>query len=318
MSTLLDLYMSEVGQNLPRKIRADIGAELRSLLEDALEDRGLEPGNPQDEEAVAQVLTEFGSPEQVAASYLPERYLIGPRVYPAFSLVMKVGLVATAVHALTGLGAAVSQAGFALAGLPEALLDAFVGFTTASLQLLGNAVLAFTVVQWPLRDLRVQAKGWNAQSLKAVSARDRVRTLPVQWGLVITVAVVMIFNFYPQIVSVGHFENGEWRFESILTAAFSAYLPWLNLVWVASIILDVMLLSARRWRPVTRWLAVGRNALAIAVLYAMLNGPPVARMPQSQLTGLLWAAILGIGADLARRLLPLLMGQSITLTRSES
>ncbi len=38
------------------------------------------------------VLKEFGTPKKVAASYLPPRYLIGPRLYPTFMMIAKIAL----------------------------------------------------------------------------------------------------------------------------------------------------------------------------------------------------------------------------------
>ena len=73
---LIDRYVYDVGRYLPRKNRADIQAELRSLLMDTLESRV--KGEPSEEDVVA-LLKEFGPPEKVAASYWPEgQYLIGP------------------------------------------------------------------------------------------------------------------------------------------------------------------------------------------------------------------------------------------------
>ena len=81
---LIDIYISEVGKHLPRKSRLDIQEEIRSALQDLLEDRSQQSGRPIDDDLIVEVLKEYGSPEKVAASYLPERYLIGPQLFPAF------------------------------------------------------------------------------------------------------------------------------------------------------------------------------------------------------------------------------------------
>ena len=46
---LIDRYVTEVGKHLPRKNRLDIETELRSTLEDMLEDRSQQTGRPADE-----------------------------------------------------------------------------------------------------------------------------------------------------------------------------------------------------------------------------------------------------------------------------
>ena len=53
---LIDRYVTEVGKHLPRKNRVDIEAELRSTLEDMLEDRSKQTGRQADEALAAELL----------------------------------------------------------------------------------------------------------------------------------------------------------------------------------------------------------------------------------------------------------------------
>src|SRR5512139_1826468 len=87
---LIDRYVIEVGKHLPRKNRQDIQRELRSTLEDMLADRSEASGQPVDEAMTIALLKEYGSPEKVAASYTPTRYLVGPRLYPLFLMVTQI------------------------------------------------------------------------------------------------------------------------------------------------------------------------------------------------------------------------------------
>ena len=87
---MIEQYVSEVGENLPEKQRADLEKEIRSLIEDTLEERSKSAGRPIDDDMIVEVLKEFGSPAKMAASYQPARYLIGPRLYPTFILVLKI------------------------------------------------------------------------------------------------------------------------------------------------------------------------------------------------------------------------------------
>jgi hypothetical protein len=88
---LIDRYVAEVGKNLPLlKGREDIEKELRSTLEDMLEDRISTTGRMRDEAMEIELLKEYGSPQQVAATYNPQPYLIGPRLFPFFLMVLKI------------------------------------------------------------------------------------------------------------------------------------------------------------------------------------------------------------------------------------
>ena len=87
---LFDRYVREVGRRLPKKQRADVGAELHSLLLDALQDRLAEQEAEAEatEEDQVPILQELGPPAKMAAQYAPpNRYLIGPRFYDMYLIV---------------------------------------------------------------------------------------------------------------------------------------------------------------------------------------------------------------------------------------
>ena len=59
---LIDKYIAEVGKHLPRKNRADIEAEIRSTLEDMLDERK-QAKDEAEETMVVELLKEFGPPQ---------------------------------------------------------------------------------------------------------------------------------------------------------------------------------------------------------------------------------------------------------------
>ncbi|HCB02525.1 MAG TPA: hypothetical protein DEP19_09095, partial [Anaerolineae bacterium] len=105
---LIERYVSEVGKNLPLiKGREDIEKELRSTLEDMLEERAEKAGRPVDEAMEIELLKEYGSPNKVAMTYNPQPYLIGPRMFPFFLTVLKIviPIVVIVLLVLTGIQA---------------------------------------------------------------------------------------------------------------------------------------------------------------------------------------------------------------------
>ncbi|MEO5886293.1 MAG: hypothetical protein ABIQ77_01400, partial [Anaerolineales bacterium] len=88
--SLIDRYIAEVGRHLPEKDRADIEAEIRTLLEDMLEERGHQTGTPSHDKVVTEVLEQLGDPRRLAAKYTPSRrYLIGPAWYDIYINTLK-------------------------------------------------------------------------------------------------------------------------------------------------------------------------------------------------------------------------------------
>src|SRR5690349_685079 len=90
---LINRYVSEVGRHLPLvNGREDIEKELRSTLEDMLEERAEKEGRAPDESMEIELLKEYGSPQKVAETYNPHPYLIGPRIFPFFIMILKVSI----------------------------------------------------------------------------------------------------------------------------------------------------------------------------------------------------------------------------------
>jgi hypothetical protein len=271
---LLDRYVSAVGKNLPQKMRADIETEIRSTLEDMLEERTEANGRPVDDELIKQVLIEFGDPEKVAASYLPERYLIGPRLYPTFMLVLKIVLTVLTVLAMVGLGVAL-----ATASTPQVfwnnLAKSALGFGTGLLQAFGNIVLIFAIIEWATQQNKEkeEQKVWNPDTLKYESTPDEVKKAEQIVTIVFSTLFLLIFNFYPNMIGMAYTTGQGWVFTPVLSDTFFSYLPYINVLMVLSIGMAVILLRQGHWTTATRLLWIGLKAAGIALAFSMLFGP---------------------------------------------
>jgi len=288
MSTnLIDTYVSEIGRRLPRKTRADIEAEIRSILQDMLEERSQKTGKPVDDEMTLEVLKSYGAPEKVAATYQGERYLIGPQMYPIFMLVLRIVLLVTGILAAIGLGVALSQTlGHYSAGT---IFKAIANFATSIMIALGNIVLIFAILEWALFHAggKVEVKGlpiekeWDPRSLSKVSTPSQVKMGETILETVGCFAAIVIFNFYPQIIGFtpslnSVFENGNWSsviLVPLLSEAFFYYVPYLTLVWALTIILNIVLLRMGHWTTVTRVFGIGLKFISILIACFMLAGP---------------------------------------------
>jgi len=96
---LLDRYLLGVKRELSGPDREDITAEIESYLFDTLEER-YPKMEEVDKDTLTEVLREMGAPRKVASQYASNRYLIGPRFYPIYLLVLKI-LAAVVTGALT-------------------------------------------------------------------------------------------------------------------------------------------------------------------------------------------------------------------------
>ena len=86
---LLERYLQAIGQSLPPANREDVLNELRANLTAQIDDREEELGRPLTEPELAAILKAHGRPEVVAMRYQPQRYLIGPSIFPFYLLTMR-------------------------------------------------------------------------------------------------------------------------------------------------------------------------------------------------------------------------------------
>lgn len=75
---VIEAYVTDVAQQLPRRQRNDVAFELRALLAEGLRDRAEEAGREADEAMAIAFLNDFGRPEDVAARYRPALTVIDP------------------------------------------------------------------------------------------------------------------------------------------------------------------------------------------------------------------------------------------------
>jgi hypothetical protein len=90
---LLDRYLQAVKKLLPRRRQDDIIAELRANMESQIEDKESELGRPLTEGEFEDLLRKMGPPVVVASQYQPQRYLIGPTLFPLYTYVLRVALL---------------------------------------------------------------------------------------------------------------------------------------------------------------------------------------------------------------------------------
>jgi hypothetical protein len=138
----------------------------------------------------------------------------------------------------------------------------------------GNVTLVFAILERVLPASEFEDKeNWTPAELTKEPHPGQVKMGDMIASIVFTVAALIIFNLYPQIVGIWNIENEEWVQIAGLSEAFFRYLPWINLSAALTIALDIWLLQKGLWSALTRWLHIGLQVVGIAIAAAMLNGP---------------------------------------------
>lgn len=275
---MLDRYIYEVGRHLPANQREDIVKELKSLLTDALEAKA--EGREPTEDDVAQVLREFGKPEDVAARYIGDKYVIGPRLYPVYKLVLTIVAVSLAFGLLVSMAVGYAFAPASGAGLWKSALEFLGTLLSGLLGVVGGVTVVFWVIeQWMQQRGKVSLPGeepWNPKNLPPVPKRSEA------WkpgdsivSIVFGVLALVLFNGFPDIIAIYAADAaGVWqRFPILAPDALAAYLPYWNIGWALAIALHAVLLAQGRWRFGTNLAHIAVKGYDIFVLSVMIAGP---------------------------------------------
>jgi hypothetical protein len=305
----IERYVVAVGRQLPLRMRADVESELRSSLQDMLEDRSRTLDRSPDEELSVEILKEMDPPGKMAARYIGNPYLIGPRLYPSFIQVTSILLVILLVMYIIGLLMSLSEIGSAdvLFVIGETLRS----LIPSTFGTIGLLVVIFTFLDRVVLKIdKSEEKGWDPHKLPIVRTPNMVRITGAVVQIVFAVAFMVLINFYPEFIGIAYYNEGGWQHISALTPAFSSYLLPLNLLLGLDILLNLVLLRLGEWSPMTRWAKVGLSIFGIAILIAMISGPPVAYLSPEQME-----PYAGQDFDLGPLLILILIYQGFRLVR---
>lgn len=282
VSNLIGRYVFAVGEELPRALRDDVTRELRTLVEDKLEDRARVLAKPADVALATYVLQELGAPEEVARRYDPSpRYLVGPRFYPAFVKVLRIAVVGLAILLLftTVLSHALSPHGTETLLTFATLAHFGRAYFQTGITLFGEAVIVLAILERTSLGRKLSpSKDWDPRDLPEApeAEEDRITFLGVGVDICLAVLFGMVLNFLPEWVGVVTVHGGA-RTAFVSIRDLGIHLPIVAIdVWLAlSIALKLALLSHRRWTPVTRWVQVGLGLFAsgIAMAIAVTSSP---------------------------------------------
>jgi hypothetical protein len=249
VEALIDAYVEDVAQLLPRKLRTDVALELRGLLREELQLRAAAQGRTLDAHIALEGIRAFGKPRDVAARYFEPWVIIPHTETRRFASAAIIGaLVLLALSPLSNAAARSEQLAIAI------------------LAWLGALVAYFAILS--LKDRRK-----SAANLWVPRDGDRVSRV----GALAIVAIICL-----GIVAYG---APSWLFaqfshgRSLPTwldydAAFhSSRLPVLFFVWGCQAVLLLVLVIRGRWSPQLRrmdvWLEVG---VALVLIWFLAAG----------------------------------------------
>jgi hypothetical protein len=273
---LIDKYITEVGKHLPRRNRADIEAEIRSTLEDMLEERTQSTG-PADDATVREVLKEYGAPREVAAKYKTHQYLIGPRMFPIFEKVVRIVLAVVFGASLLGLATSLAQSGLTGPEFASAIGKWIGGLFTGLIAAFGNIVIVFAIIERTkaANEIEKEINEWDPKELEREQDPDEVDKADYVAAIIFSTLALVVFNLYPDLLSIRYLSDGTWVTMPILTPAFFSFLPWINLMAVLQIIFSSFMLGQKYWQTWSRVLDILLHLAGMTLAVVILRTPGI-------------------------------------------
>jgi hypothetical protein len=276
MNDLIDRYVHQVGVYVRPKERADIEAELRSQIQDQLDDRY---GDAPTQSDIAAMLRQLGDPRTMAASYGGEQYLVGPDLYPFLLTVLRFGLplVPAVVVIANFVSALLSPEGSDWITLIVGSL-----FTALQMVLLFFAVvvIVFAILQHAGEEVRAATTGeFNPLELPAVDdprAVDRAESgVGIALGTLFGIALLYYLQVGGLTLRFNLSDPGD------VLPAPTSWIIVLLVVNVSLVLLNLWALLRRRW-TFGMWLAQAAvEVVGALALYFAIYLPVLARLAQS-------------------------------------
>jgi hypothetical protein len=278
---LIDRYIHEVGQHLPRSNREDIKLELKSLLLDSIEEQTADTNQQPTTKIVAEYLREFGSPEEIAAKYGPERVLIGAQLFPAYRLVLTIVLTIIAALHLFGLIYVLIQDGPIDIG--QTLLETLLSFGESAIINFGIMTLIFAGVERLQGvDFQFESKqeaDWDPYQLPPIEDPDRIDRFEIVAGIIFAALFIVAFNFFYDWIGIIDLTGDDREVITLLAPEFRQHVPWLSASFALDALLKLVVLAQGRWNRGTRLVQLATEGFGIFVLYRILVSDVIAVVP---------------------------------------
>ncbi len=264
MTELTDRYVSATLRSIPEGQRADIEAELRASIDDAIEARLADGAPPK--EAEVEALVELGDPDRLASGFSGRPgHLIGPELFFDYKRFLSV-LFVTVVPIVMAVVFVASL--FADEGIGAAFGSAVGVGLTVLLHIAFWVTLVFAILERSGEGSAIG--GWDLSKLPPLPSKGSVKlgeTIASVVFLTLAIAVLTLSKTVSPVTAadgspIPLFEPDLWSF----------WMPFLIVVLVLEVVFELVKYRTGRWTWALASVNLALNVLfAAPVIYLLLN-----------------------------------------------
>ena len=277
---LLDRYLLGVKRELTGKQREDITAEIESYILDLLEER-FPKTKEYTETQIKEILQEMGAPRKVAAQYSPQRYLIGPRIFPAYFLLLKI-VIAAVTGALT-LSTIINSVINETSNVWLAVLEYLGTIWSGALSAAGAVTLVFAIIERVSDGKEIKEldefQDFNLPDLPELPIEEKK---PGKIGLSIEIALSIIgIAFFTYLNNTGgyvpYFINPQTEMQhvQVFTDNFLRFIPVILALAGLDLTRNIMLLVQGYHSALTSWWQICAQSAQVVMMALMLKSLPL-------------------------------------------
>lgn len=255
---LIEKYIHEVVRRIPENMREDIGEELRSTIEDMLEER-LKGAEPTDQD-IEEVLGKLGKPSDLARQYRGNgKYLIGGEYYDIYFLVLKIALLVTLItNVLFWMISSVIElvVHTDTLGVNEIVRFSSSRFTDfceipgTLISVFGVVTLIFALIEYFNVKIDHKDEKWNPSKLHSVHVNERkIDISDSVVGLIFEFIFIAVIAVAPQLIGA-YFKGVEGTLVNIPLfnlGQWNSIMPLMVILVLFSVIQDVVKLCVGRY-----------------------------------------------------------------------
>ncbi|MBC3907819.1 hypothetical protein [Undibacterium umbellatum] len=255
---LLQKYIHAVKLELPQAQREDIGRELQANILDQLDAIHEQTGREASQDDVVAVLEKHGHPAQVAARYAPVIPLVSSELMPAYKLVMSYALGITLLLQTLKSGTVFLAATHYKVW--QALMQLLAGFIEQGALVFTSVTLVFYLAaKSGMLPNWASNKGWRVQDLPEQEHDwQRIRGSDIITDLS-GCGFILLLIWHKFWMSEASLQQLRVDFSPAITA----YLPWMSLLLIASVVFGIWCASQPVWSKLKLQLNILQNSLYV-------------------------------------------------------
>lgn len=268
---MIERYIYAETKELPKDNRKEISNELRRLISERM--RRLD-NTLSEEEKMMKVLTDLGDPKKLANQYRnKERYLIGPKYFEKYIMVMKIVMLSiffglSLVH------------GFSILFEVNSVLDMLGGYIGSLLSALMQGAAwvtgVFALLEYNEISLEHEEKEepWNPNQLRAVpNEKARISRGESIFSIVFSTIFLTLFFFSPGAIGIYYFIGDNMNFIPLFNLqALAVFQILIFIVFTFDILIEMLKIIQGRWSRNLAIIVTALNILsALILIYALSN-----------------------------------------------